>query len=158
MSSTTTWQEVNATTENRGLASAEIANSLRQFLGIIASLSPPLLHGDITDDAVSLSDVYKLLRAYYQFAPSESTFIKFSGMKWEVIHGVLERPLHLYLRMKQFIRDNLLLSSGRIKHDGPIPQADEKLSPTTERLLEMLHPQLPNHVATVSLTSCRGLV
>ena len=117
--------------------------------------------GDITDDAVSLSDVYKLLRAYYQFAPLESTFIKFSSMKREDIDGVLERLLHLYLRMMQFIRDNLLLSSGRIKHDGSIPQADEKLSPTSERLivlrwLEILHPQLPNHVATVFAHELQG--
>ena len=63
--------------------------------------------------------------------------------------------------MKQFIRDNLLLSSGRIKHDRSIPQAEEKLSPTTERLivlrwLEILHPQLPNHVATVFAHELQG--
>ena len=56
--------------------------------------------------------------------------------------------------MRQFIRDNLLLSTGKISHDGKIPAADEKLSPTTERLvvlrwLEILHPQLPNQVAKV---------
>ena len=38
--------------------------------------------------------------------------MKFATMKCEVINGTLERPLHLYLRMRQFIRDNLLLSSG----------------------------------------------
>ena len=56
--------------------------------------------------------------------------------------------------MRQFIRDNLLLSSGKIKHNGKVPTTDEKLSPTTERLivlrwLQILHPALPGHVANV---------
>ena len=85
------------------------------------SLSPPLLHGDLIDDTTKLSDVFKLLRSYCQFAPSESTFMKFATLILEVINGTLERPLHLYLRMWQFIRDNLLLSSGRIAHDRAIP-------------------------------------
>ena len=80
--------------------------------------------------------------------------MKFSNIKREIVGGNLERPLHLYLRMRQFIRDNLLLSSGKIKHDGKIPTSDEKLSPTTERLtvlrwLEILHPGLPSHVSQV---------
>ena len=80
--------------------------------------------------------------------------MKFATMKCEVINGTLERPLHLYLRMRQFIRDNLLLSSGRIAHGGAIPSADETFSPTTESLivlrwLEMLHPSLPSHVSNV---------
>ena len=97
--------------------------------------------------------MFKLLRTYYQFAPSESTFLKFASMKREVPNGSLERPLELYLRMQQFIRDNLL-SSGKIEHDGKIPVAGEALSPTTERLivlrwLQILHPALPNQVANV---------
>ena len=56
--------------------------------------------------------------------------------------------------MKQFIRDNLLLSSGKIEHDGKVPSTNETLSPTTERLnvlrwLEVLNPNLPKHVANV---------
>ena len=94
------------------------------------------------------------MRNYYQFAPSESTFVKFSTIKREIINGNHERPVHLYLRMGQFIRDNLLLSSGKIHHDGKIPTADENISPTTERLivlrwLELLHPSLPAHVSKV---------
>ena len=100
LKSSTTWRKVGAAVEHRGLDGAEKANSLRQFLGIIASLCPPLLHGDITDDTISLANIYKILRVYYQFAPSESTFLKFSSIKREVIDGELERPLHLYLRME----------------------------------------------------------
>ena len=68
--------------------------------------------------------------------------------------GKLELPLHLYLRIRQFVRENLLLSSGRIEHDGRVPTADESFSPTTERLIvlrwsEILHPGLPRHVSNV---------
>ena len=105
LKSTTTWNKANNTAAHRGLETADEAQKLNQFLGVIASLCPPLLHGDITDDTKSLVDVYKLLRCYYQFAPSEGTFIKFSTIKREVIEGNLERPLHLYLRMRQFIRE-----------------------------------------------------
>ena len=102
---------------------------------VIASLAPPLLHGDIIEDSTKLSDIFTLLRTYYQLAPSESTFLKFASIKREVQNGALERPLHSYLRMRQFIRDNLLLSSGKIRHNCALPTTDETLSPTTERLI-----------------------
>ena len=56
--------------------------------------------------------------------------------------------------MRQFIRDNLLLSSGKIEHDGQVPNTNEVLSATTERLvvlrwLEIFHPALPKQVACV---------
>ena len=148
------WNAAGDNANFRRLEDAESARHLNQFLGVIASLSPPLLHGDIINDTTKLSDIYKLLRTYYQFVPSESTFMKFASIKREIVGGNLERPLHLYLRMRQFIRDNLLLSSGHIYHDGKLPSADEKLSPTTERLivlrwLEILHPTLPAHITNV---------
>ena len=113
-----------------------------------------MLYKDIIEETTKTSDIFKILRNYYQFAPSESTFLKFSAIKRETTAGTLERPLHLYLRLRQFIRDNLLLSSGKIQHDGAVPSRDEVLSPTTERLivlrwLEILHPCLPSHVAHV---------
>ena len=100
----------------------------------------------------SLSDIFIRLRTYYQFAPSESTFIKCVNIKREIINASLERPLHLYLRKRQFTRDNLLLKSGRITHNGKVPPTDESLSPTTKQLvvlrwLEVLHPAL--HVANL---------
>ena len=60
----------------------------------------------------------------------------------------------MYLRLRQLIRDNLLLSSGKIEHDGTTPTTDEVLSATTERpidlrWLELLRPSLPNHVSNV---------
>ena len=148
------WHKSSSNVEHRGLESAEVLLQLKNFLGVIASLSPPLLHGDLIDDSTSLADIFKQLCTYYQFAPSEATFIKFVNIKRETTNGVLERPLHLYLRMRQFIQENLLLRTGKIMHNGQIPTSDEVLSATTERLivlrwLEVLHPALPSHVANM---------
>ncbi len=150
----TKWKKIADADPHRGRTSAGEKLILDRFLGVIASLSPPLLYHDIIDDTTCISDVFRLLRGFYQSAPSESTFMKYFSIKREVVNGSLERPLHLFLRMKQFIRDNLLLSSGKIEHDGKIPTSNEHLSPTTERLnvlrwLEVLHPSLPNHVSNV---------
>ena len=135
LDSNKTWKKTAEGVDNRGLTDATEHLHLKNFLGVIASLSPPLLHGDIIDDTTAFSDVFKLLRSYYQFAPSESTFMKFSEIKRELINGTLERPIHLYLRMRQFVRDNLLLSTGKIQFDGKLPPKDEVFSPTTERLI-----------------------
>ena len=101
-----TWTKSSDRDQNRGVNDA--VASLKNFLGVIAGLAPPLLHGDITDDTTKLDDIFKLIRTYYQFAPSEGTFLKFSSIKCEIVNGTVERPIHLYLRMRQFIRDNLL--------------------------------------------------
>ena len=151
---TTTWTKSSDADTNRGRSTPENRAALDRFLGLIASLAPPLLYHEIIDDTTSISDVFRLLRSYYQFSPSESTFMKYYSIKREVVNGTLERPLHLFLRMKQFIRDNLLLSSGKIEHDGKVPTTNETLSPTTERLnvlrwLHVLHPSLPMHVSNV---------
>ena len=105
------WKKTSEAVEHRGMTSDTEERILNQFLGVIASLSPPLLHGDIINDCTKLSEIYKHLRSYYQFAPSESTFIKFIYIKREIIDGKLERPLHLYLRMRQFIIEFWLYST-----------------------------------------------
>ena len=121
---------------------------------MVASLAPPLLHGDILNDTESLTSIYKLIRSYHSFAPSESTFLKFATIKRELNGTELERPQHLCLRLRQFIRDNLLKNDSNIQHDGKVPENGESMSPTTERLIvlrwiELLHPSLPQHVANV---------
>ena len=90
------WKKVSAAGTSRGLASADNLRSLQHFLGVIASLSPPLLHGDILNDTESLAETYQLIRSYYHFAPSKSTFIKFAALKRELNGTDLERPQHLY--------------------------------------------------------------
>ena len=66
------WHKSSSNVEHRGLESAEVLLQLKNFLGVIASLSPPLLHGDLIDDSTSLADIFKQLCTYYQFAPTIS--------------------------------------------------------------------------------------
>ena len=155
-----TWTKTSDDDIYRGRVDANGLLILNNLLGVIASLAPPLLHGDIIDDTTKLDDIFSLIRTYYQFAPSEATFIKFCSIKREITEGVVERPIHLYLRMRQFMRDNLLHSSGKIAHDGKVPSTNEKMSPTTERLvvlrwLELLHPRLPDHIGKVFSSDLR---
>ena len=151
---TATWTKSSDADVNRGRGDGASKQVLDRFLGVIASLSPPLLYHEIIEDTTKVADIFRLLRSYYQFSPSESTFMKYYSIRREVVNGTMEKPLHLFLRMKQFIRDNLLLSSGKIEHDGKVPSTNETLSPTTERLnvlrwLEVLNPNLPKHVANI---------
>ena len=81
LKSDATWDKASGTVDHRGLASSDELLHLNNFLGVIASLSPPLLHGDLIDDTTSLNDIFQQLRTYYQFAPSEATFMKFASIK-----------------------------------------------------------------------------
>ena len=90
------WEKSSGSAEHRGLASEDELLHLRNFLGVIASSSPPL-HGDLIDDTKSLSEIFQQLRTYYQFAPSESTFIKFVNIKREIINGSPERPRYTFI-------------------------------------------------------------
>ena len=160
LKSDATWTKTSDDDASRGRVDADGLFILNNFLGVIAGLAPPLLHGDIIDDTTKLDDIFNFIRTYYQFAPSEATFIKFASIKREITNGNIERPVHLYLRMRQFIRDNLLLSSGKITHDGKVPTSNEKMSATTERLvvlrwLELLHPKLPDHVGKIFSSDLR---
>ena len=65
LKSETVWRKTSAGTENRGLASADKHQQLQHFLGVIAGLCPPLLYNDIIDETEKTSDVFKLLRTYY---------------------------------------------------------------------------------------------
>ena len=50
LQSNATWEKSDDASEHRCLESADILRNLNQFLGVIAALLPPLLHGDIIND------------------------------------------------------------------------------------------------------------
>ena len=121
---------------------------LNQMLGLIAQYVPCFLSNDIVKNSTSVSDVWNFIRKYYGLQQSESNFMKFSSITWE--EG--ERPERLYQRVLAHLQDNLLTKGGTLKHDGVVPEADEFLSPTMERLavlrwMELLHPRLAQLVS-----------
>ena len=121
---------------------------LNQMLGLIAQYVPCFLNHVIINNSTSISDVWNCIRKYYGLQQSESNFMKFSSITWE--EG--ERPERLYQRVLAHLQDNLLTKGGTLKHDGVVPESDEFLSPTVERLavlrwMELLHPRLTQLVA-----------
>ena len=72
-------------------------------------------------------------------------FLDLAEFKLE--HG--ERPEDLYQRLVAFVEDNLLSTSGGIRHHDELPTEDEDMSPTVENLvvliwLKLTYPELPH--------------
>ena len=78
---TTKWTKSSDADPNRGLASSSERQILDRFLGLIAGLAPPLLYHEIIEDTTCITDIYRLLRNYYSFSPSEGTFIKYYSIR-----------------------------------------------------------------------------
>ena len=70
---TATWTKSSDADANRGRGDGASKQALDRFLGVIAGLAPPLLYHEIIDDTTKVADIFRLLRSYYQFSPSEST-------------------------------------------------------------------------------------
>ena len=86
--------------------------------------------------------------------PLGQLFLNLQTIKRKLNGTELKRPQPLYFRLRHLIRDNLLQKDSNIQHDGKVPENDESMSPTTERLIvlhwiELLHSTLPQHVANV---------
>ena len=93
----------------------------------MACLAPPLLQGDILNDTESLTGICKLIRSYYDFAPSESSFLKFATIKRELNGTELERAAaSLPSWTSSIYKDNLLKNDSNIQHDGKVLENDEK--------------------------------
>lgn len=148
------WEKLTSNNPTRGLTDTDngltkeqkVAN-LSQMLGLITQWVPHLLANDIVRNSVSIDSIWQIIRKYYGFQQSESQFMRFSSIVWQ--DG--ERPEHLYQRLLAHLQDNLLSSKSKLKHDGVVPEKDEDMSPTVERLavlrwMELLHPSLPTLV------------
>lgn len=153
---TPNWQRADSDDPNRGLAAtagegAQTAvqrkDQLESLLKFIAQHAPQYLATQIVEDSTGMDFVWQLIREYYGFASSELTFMTYYSIQQE--EG--ERPQRLYHRLISHVRDNLLQKDGVLKHNGVIPQKQEVMSPTLERMivlrwLELLHPRLPGLV------------
>lgn len=155
------WEKKSSTVPYRGListvtpdgktvlVSAEMkAQYLDQMLNLIAHWAPQYLSSDIIDLSTSLDSIWISIRKYYGLKKSEVNFIKFLSMTREPN----ERPQRLFRRLLAHIEDNLLTKDSDLKHDGQ-SDYEEVITPTIERLvllrwLELLHPGLPNLIAT----------
>ena len=65
-----------------------------------------------------------------------------------------ERYETLYQRVLAHLDDNLLTTTCGLTHDGAVPEANEDMSPTTERLavyiwLQLIDQRLPSHILRI---------
>ena len=123
---------------------------LDRMLGIIAQFAPSLLRNDIIKNATSIDWIWKRIRKYYAFSQSEANFLKLATIQRE--DG--ERYETLYQRILAHLDDNLLTTTCGLTHDGAVPDANENMSPTTERLavyiwLQHIYQRLPSHISRI---------
>ena len=121
---------------------------LERMLGLVAQFSPSLLRTEIMKRSTSLEWIWTRLRKHYSFSASEANFLKLSGIKREEN----DRYETFYQRIVAHIEDNLLTTASGILFDGEVVEADEEISPTTERLavyfwLTKIDERLPAFVA-----------
>ena len=130
-----------------GLSAADKCTNLNRFLEWIAQYGPVYLQSTITDECMSLSQVFQVIRQYYGFDQSQCQFMSYLDIRLE--SG--ERPERLYHRLRSHITDNLLTVDSHLRHDGTYPTKPELISPTLERMvvlqwLYLLHSGLPKLV------------
>lgn len=152
-----TWTR-RSVSANRGLAAttspavsaAARCEFLEQVLGLVSQYIPHFLQNEVITNSTSMRMVWTIIREYYGFRQSESTFCKFVSIRQEPD----ERPERFYYRLLSHIQDNLLTTDSNLLHDGAKCQTDEVMTPTLERLtvlhwLNGLHPGLVAHIQRV---------
>ena len=123
---------------------------LDRMLALIAQFAPSLLNKEIIKRSTSLAWIWTRIRKHYNFNQSEVNFLN--------IHAIKRKPEERYetffQRIMAHLEDNLLTVASGLQHDGVAPDADENMSPTTERLavylwLQLIDDRLPAYVARV---------
>ena len=121
---------------------------LDRMLALVAQYVPSLLQDDVITEATSLSWIWDRLRRYYSFSKSEVNFLKINA----ITHEEGERYETLFQRIIAHLKDNLLTVGSNLRHNGVVPAARERLSPTSERLavylwLKIIDNRLPSYVS-----------
>lgn len=102
------------------------ARTLKLLLGTIAGYALVISRLFITNEALSLNDIWSSLRIYYGFRKSGSLILELPTFH---LNDENESPESLWERMDAFIRDNLLQPDDDLTHLNQ-PAIQEKMSPT----------------------------
>ena len=135
---------------NRRKTAVQKGIQLDRMIGYIAQYSPSLLYNDITNRSTSLDWIWKRIRKYYSFHPSEVNFLKLDNIKRETN----ERYETLFQRIIAHLEDNLLTTDSDITYEGEPVDENEELTPTCERLavylwLILIDKRLPTYIMRV---------
>ena len=133
------------------------AAQLELMLGQIANFCPVISRNTIVKDSTSMNSIWQAIRLHYGFQSTGAQFLDLCTIKLES----MERPEDLYQRLKAFFEDNLLQTSGSIRHMNELPRQDEEMSPTLENTLvalwlKLIDDELPKLVKQRYATELRS--
>ena len=115
---------------HRGLRDENTANQLNTLLRALATYAlGPYIKQNILETATSLHGVKREFMKLLEIDLSDSTFMNFYDIK----RRANERPLMFYHRLRYHAERHLLGAGDRV--GGVALQADEKFSPTLERMI-----------------------
>ena len=129
---------------SRRTAAQKVAQ-LELMLGQIANYCPVISRNTIVKNSTSVDNIWQSIRTHYGFQSTGGDFLDLADIKLE--QG--ECPEDLYQCLMEFVEDNLLTTSGGIKHHEESPNEDEDISPTLENVLlwlKLTHSELPHLV------------
>ena len=134
--------EVEVATERK--TAKQKAAALKMMLGTIAGFAPVISRKFITEEALSLNDIWTRLRIFYGFRKSGGLILDLTSFQLE------EDESHesLWERLHAFAMDNLLQPSDGLLHLGENVDEIEEMSPTLSNSLVTLwlhaiHKSLP---------------
>ena len=127
---------------------------LKRMLGLIEQFSPSLLQNEILKKSTSLAWIWQRIRKHFSFNQAEVNFLKLVNIQ-KVDNEKYET---FFQRIVAHLEDNLLTVSSGSLHDGVAVEADEEMSPTTERLavylwLTSIDKRLPSRIYAHDLQS-----
>ncbi len=153
-----TWGRITATDSTRGIVddgdevvavNARLTRDqklaqLNLMLGQIANFATVISRNQITQNSISLENIWSKIREHYGFHITGSRFLDLLGIKLRM--G--ERYEDLFQRLLTFFDDNLLVTGSNLTHHSRAITNDEEITPTVENVivltwLERIHDGLP---------------
>eukprot|EP00794_Sanderia_malayensis_P001407 gene1407-1555_t len=164
------WEKKSRTSTTRGLTSdgtsvpepqrrtaQQMVTYLELMLGRIANYCPIISRKTITHNSVSIDSIWQTIRAHFGFQSTGAHFLDLSEFKLEQD----ECPEDLFQPITAFFEDNLLATTGGLRHHGLPPLEDEDVTPSLENVngflwLQLTHKDLPRLVKQRDGTELRS--
>jgi hypothetical protein len=134
------WQSVSV--QHRGLTTAAQCANLNSLLRSMATYAAgPYIKTSILNDTTCVADIKRTFMKFLEIELSDLTLLDY----YQVMRKPNERPLRFFYRLRHHAYQHLLPKGALV--DGKALQADEKWTPTLERLnimewLRRLDPRL----------------
>ena len=115
-------------TTMNGAAKAALLNII---LGSVATYAPVISHRFIKQQSTSLESIWTRLRSHYGMRKTGARVLELTEFRLEQN----ESRETLWERMYSYMEDNLLTTTGGIKHENVTPTTNEAFTPTLLNVL-----------------------